>query len=201
MNKIIGLILAILFSSQLQAGDAAKGEAKTGVCATCHGVDGNSRAGQTPPAPKLAGQSAKYLVKQLKDFKSKERDNALMLGMAGMLSDEDIENVATYYASQKVQYMAVSDKYIKTAEKIYRGGDSDRDIPACIACHGAKGNGLSTAGFPAIGGQHPDYTIATLKAFRSGARSNDANGIMRDIVAKMSDKQIEALGYYLVGLH
>lgn len=198
MNKIISLILAILFSSQLQAGDAAKGKTKTGVCASCHAEDGNSVIAINP---KLAGQGEKYLIKQLQDFKSKERDNAIMFPMAGMLNDEDIENVAAYYASQKVQHMAVADKYIKVAEKIYRGGDSDRDIPACIACHGANGNGLSAAGFPAIGGQHPEYTIATLKAFRSGARSNDDNGIMRDIVAKMSDQQIEALGHYLVGLH
>jgi len=198
MNKIIGLILVILFSSQLHAGDAAKGKAKTLVCAGCHGVDGNSMLAMNP---KLAGQGEAYLIKQLKDFKSKERDNAVMFPMASMLSDEDIENVATYYASQKVQHMAVADKYIKVAEKLYRGGDTDRDIPACIACHGADGNGLSAAGFPALGGQHPEYIIATLKAYRSGARSNDANGIMRDIVAKMSDPQIEALGNYLAGLH
>jgi cytochrome c553 len=198
MNKIIGLALAILFSSQLQAGDAAKGQAKTAVCASCHAADGNSMIAANP---KLAGQGENYLIKQLKDFKSKTRDNGIMFGMAGMLTDDDIENVAAYYASQKVQHMAVADQYIKIAEKIYRGGDSDRDIPACIACHGAQGNGISTAGFPAIGGQHPEYTIATLKAFRSGARSNDANGIMRDVVAKMSDEQIEALGHYLVGLH
>ena len=198
MNKIIGLILAILFSSPLQAGDAAKGQAKAVVCAACHAADGNSVIAINP---KLAGQGEEYLIKQLNDFKSKARDNATMFPMASMLSDEDVENVAAYYASQKVQHMAVDDKYIKIAQKIYRGGDSDRDIPACIACHGAKGNGLSIAGFPAIAGQHPEYTISTLKAFRSGARNNDANGIMRDIVAKMSDQQIEALGYYLVGLH
>ncbi len=198
MNKIIGLILVLLFSGQLQAGDAAKGKAKTGVCAGCHAEDGNSMIAINP---KLAGQGEKYLIKQLNDFKSKARDNATMLPMASMLSDEDVVNVAAYYASQKVQHMAVAEQYIQVAEKIYRGGDTDRDIPACLACHGARGNGLSSAGFPAIGGQHPEYTIATLKAFRSGTRSNDANGIMRDIVAKMSDEQIEALGHYLVGLH
>jgi len=198
MYKIIGLILAILFSNSLMAGDAAKGQAKAGVCAACHAADGNSALAINP---KLAGQGEKYLIKQLNDFKSKARDNATMFPMASMLSEEDVENVAAYYASQKVQHMAVADKYVKIAEKIYRGGDSDRDIPACIACHGANGYGISSAGFPAIGGQHPEYTISTLKAFRSGARSNDANGIMRDIVAKMSDQQIEALGYYLVGLH
>lgn len=198
MNKIIGLMLIILFSSQIQAGDAAKGQAKTAVCAACHMSDGNSVIGINP---KLAGQGENYLIKQLSDFKSKNRNNVIMFGMANMLSGEDIRNVAAYYASQKIQHMAVSDEHIKIAEQLYRGGDSDRDIPACIACHGAKGYGISTAGFPAIGGQNPEYTIATLKAFRSGQRSNDTNGIMRDVVAKMSDKQIKALGYYLAGLH
>jgi len=198
MNKIIGLALVILFSSHLQAGDAAKGKEKAGVCAGCHAVDGNSVLAVTP---KLAGQGEKYLVKQLNDFKSKERDNATMFTFANMLSEDDINNVAAYFSSQKIQHEAVADEHIKVAEKLYRGGDSDRDIPACIACHGAKGNGMATAGFPAIGGQRPDYTMATLKAFRSGARANDANGIMRDVVAKMSDEQIKALSFYLAGLH
>ncbi len=198
MNKIIGLALAIIFSSTIQAGDAAKGKSKSGLCANCHAVDGNST---NPANPKLAGQGEAYLIKQLNDFKSKARDNSTMFGMAGMLSDDDIANVAAYFSSQKVQHMAVADEYIAVAKKLYQGGDSDRDIPACIACHGAKGNGISTAGFPAIGGQHPAYTSAMLKAFRSGARSNDANNVMRDVVAKMSDEQIKALSFYLAGLH
>lgn len=198
MNKIIGLALAILFSSHIQAGDAVKGKEKSAVCAACHSVDGNSLIAVNP---KLAGQGEKYLIKQLQDFKSKDRDNAVMFGMAGMLSDEDVANVSAYYSSQKVQHTAVADEYIQTAQKLYRGGDSDRDIPACIACHGAKGNGMAAAGFPAIGGQHPAYTMATLKAFRGGSRSNDENGIMRDVVAKMSDEQITALANYLAGLH
>ncbi|MBV1911622.1 MAG: cytochrome c4 [Kangiellaceae bacterium] len=198
MSKIIGLVLAALFSNQILAGDAVKGKEKTTTCLACHGADGNSPLAINP---KLAGQGQKYLVKQLKDFKSKARDNATMFPMASMLNDEDIENVATYYAEQKVQHTGVDEKYLAVAEKIYRGGDADRDIPACIACHGANGEGMSAAGFPAVGGQHPTYTMSTLKAFRSGARANDANGIMRDIVAKMSDEQIEALANYLAGLH
>jgi len=198
MKKIIGLAIATLFSGSIAAGDASKGQAKTATCAGCHAVDGNSPLAVNP---KLAGQVEGYLIKQLKDFKTKARDNAIMAPMAGMLSDEDIENVAAYYASQKIQHAAVAKKYIEIAEKIYRGGDSDRDIPACIACHGAKGEGMSAAGFPAVGGQHPEYTKVTLKAFRSGARDNDANGVMRDITAKMSDEQIEALSFYLAGLH
>ena len=198
MNKIIGLTLTLLFSSFASAGDITKGQEKSAVCAACHGADGNSVLAANP---KLAGQSAKYLVKQLKDFNSGKRTNATMAPMAAMLNDEDAENVAAYYASQKVQHMAVDDKHIEVAKKLYLGGDADRDIPACIACHSATGEGMAAAGFPAIGGQHPAYTISTLKAFRSGDRANDANEIMRDVVAKMSDKQIEALAYYLAGLH
>ncbi len=198
MNKIIGLVLVILFSVSAEAGDAAKGQAKSALCAGCHMADGNSAI---PNYPKIAGQGEKYLIKQLHDFKSKKRDNATMYPNVANLTDEDIENIAAFYSSQSIQHMAVDKKYLEVAEKLYLGGDSDRDIPACIACHGAHGTGIPTAGFPAIGGQNPQYTIATLKAFRSGERDNDVNGMMRDIVAKMSDKQIEALAYYLAGLH
>ncbi len=198
MKKIIGLAVATLFSGQIFAGDATIGQTKIAVCSTCHAADGN---GPLAANPKLAGQSEKYLAKQIRDFKSKARDNAVMFGMASMVLDEDIDHIAAYYATQKVQYAAVEEKHIPIAEKIYRGGDTDRDIPACLACHGAKGHGVDTAGYPAIGGQHPEYTITTLKAFRNGDRKNDENEIMRDVVAKMSDAQIEALAYYLAGLH
>ena len=118
-----------------------------------------------------------------------------------MLSDEDSENVSAYYASQKVQHMAVEEQFIKPGELLYRNGDADRDIPACIACHGPNGNGMSAAGFPALGGQHADYTKAQLLAFRDGLRNNDANNVMRDVVRKMSDEQIETISKYLAGLH
>jgi len=198
MNKIIGLALFALFASPLQAGDAAKGQAKTAVCAACHAADGNSTIAINPT---LAGQGEKYLIKQLNDFKSKARNSAIMFPMASMLSDEDIVNVAAYYSQQKVQHMAVAEEYIEQANKLYIAGDSDRDVPACIACHSADAKGIATAGYPAIGGQQPEYTIATLKAFRSGARNNDDKEIMRMVAAKMSDPQIEALAYYLAGLH
>lgn len=198
MRKIIVVLLALVFSVNISAGDAAKGKEKAVACVACHGNDGNSPLAINP---KLAGQNEKYLIKQLQDFKSGTRANATMQPMASMLSEEDMANVAAYYASQKVQHAAVPEEYIALGEKLYRSGDSDRDIPACMACHGAQGYGMSAAGFPALGGQHPDYTKAQLMAFRNGDRNNDANNVMRDVVAKMSDKQIEALAYYLAGLH
>ena len=198
MKKVIGVVLTLLFASTVSAGDATKGKEKTGVCAGCHNADGNSAIAMNP---KIAGQGAKYLAKQLHDFKSGERKNDIMKDQAGQLSDEDIANIAAYYASQKVQHMAVEEQFIKPGELLYRNGDADRDIPACIACHGANGNGMAAAGFPALGGQHAEYTKAQLLAFRDGVRNNDANNVMRDVVRKMSDEQIEIISKYLVGLH
>jgi cytochrome c553 len=201
MNKTIGLMVATLvlsFTAPINAGDAAKGESQTAVCAGCHAADGNSVIAINP---KLAGQGEKYLIKQLKDFKSGARKSATMAPMASMLTEEAMADIAAFYASQEVQHTAVDDKYIELGKKLYQGGDSDRTIPACMACHGAKGKGMAAAGFPAVGGQTPEYTKATLEAFRSGARDNDLNNVMRDVVAKMSDTQIEALAYYLAGLH
>ena len=198
MKKVIGVVLTLLFAGSVSAGDAAKGKEKTATCAGCHGPDGNSPLAMNP---KIAGQGAKYMAKQLREFKSGERPNATMAPMASMLSDEDIENVSAYYAQQKVQHMAVDDKYIELGQKLYRSGDADRDVPACMACHGPSGYGMASAGFPALGGQHPEYTKAQLLAFRDGSRNNDANNVMRDVVRKMSDEQIEALAQYLAGLH
>lgn len=198
MKKVIGVILTFLFAASVNAGDATKGKAKTGVCAGCHNADGNSPLAINP---KIAGQGAKYLAKQLHDFKSGARENATMKPMADMLSDEDIQNVAAFYATQKVQHMAVEEKFIEPGQKLYRDGDADRDVPACIACHGPSGNGMPSAGFPALGGQHAEYTKAQLLAFRDGKRDNDANNVMRDVVRKMSDEQIEAISKYLAGLH
>lgn len=198
MNKLIGLVFALLIGGNVFAGDATKGKAATATCAGCHNPDGNSALAINP---KLAGQSEKYLVKQLNDFRSGARENAMMTPMANLLAEGDIENVAAFYASQTVQHAAVADKYIVLGQRLYQSGDADRDIPACMACHGANGKGMPAAGFPALGGQHPEYTKAQLIAFRSGQRNNDANKVMRDVVAKMSDEQIEALAYFLAGLH
>ncbi len=198
MKKAIGVAISLLFAVSVNAGDAAKGKEKTVTCAGCHGPDGNS---PIPMNAKIAGQGEKYLIKQLQDFKSGARQNATMTPMASLLSEEDMQDVSAFYSQQKVQHTAVEEQYIATAEKLYRFGDEDRKIPACIACHGPSGNGMPSAGFPALGGQHAEYTKAQLLAFRDGSRANDANNVMRDVVRLMSDDQIEALSKYLAGLH
>lgn len=198
MKKIIGLLFLSLMAGGAVGGDASMGKDKTMACAGCHGADGNS---MMPVTPSLAGQNEKYLVKQLQDFKSGARQNAIMAPMANMLSDEDAGHVGAFFESQAVKLTPVEDQFIALGEKLYRAGDSDRNIPACMACHSANGKGMASAGFPSLSGQRADYTKAQLQAFRAGSRTNDANKIMRDVVAKMSDEQIEAISQYIAGLH
>lgn len=210
MNKLFALAavvasFAAFTAPAAQAGDAAAGKAKSAVCAACHGPDGNS---VTPIWPKLAGQNEAYLVKQLKEFKkgmetngSQGRFEPSMAPMAAPLSDADMADIAAYFASQKVQYAGVKSEYLAMGQKLYRGGDASKGVPACTACHGPNGAGLGAAQFPAIGGQQIEYTIKQLKAFRNGERSNDPNGMMRGAAKNLSDEQIVALANYLIGLH
>ena len=183
--------------------DAAKGQAiASQACAACHAADGNS---QVPANPKLAGQFYEYLHKQLTNFKLQagkkaERDNAVMAGMIANLSPADLKDVAAYYAAQKLKPATAKDKELAAlGQKIYRGGNAATGIAACAGCHGPAGAGMP-AQYPRISGQFAEYTDAQLKAFRSGARANDPNGMMRGVVARMSDREIQAVAEYVAGL-
>ncbi|MCA3239643.1 MAG: c-type cytochrome [Curvibacter sp.] len=174
----------------------AKGEAKyTAMCAACHGADGNSGI---PANPKLAGQHPQYLVKQLQEFKSGKRANAVMTGFASMLSDEDMKNIGAWLASQKAKPGFAKDKeLVLLGEKIYRGGIPDRQIAACAGCHSPNGAGIP-AQYPRMSGQHADYTEAQLVAFRDGVRKNSVQ--MTQVAAKMNDREIKAVSDYIAGL-
>ena len=176
--------------------DLAKGQAlSTQVCAACHTADGSRGS---PANPILAGQHPEYLVKQLQEFKSGKRANAIMKGFASTLSDDDMKNVAAFYASKSAKPGFSKDKeLVKLGEKIYRGGIADKAVPACAGCHSPNGAGIP-AQYPRVGGQHADYTEAQLVAFRSGARGNSAQ--MVTIAAKMSDREIKAVSDYIAGL-
>lgn len=183
--------------------DAAKGQAIAGqVCAACHAADGNS---QVAANPKLAGQFYEYLHKQLVNFKPQgakkaERDNAVMAGMVGSLSETDMRDVAAYFAAQKLKPAAAKDKELAAlGQKIYRGGNAATGVAACAGCHGPAGAGMP-AQYPRISGQFPEYIEAQLKAFRAGTRGNDPNGMMRSVVARMSDREIQAVAEYAAGL-
>lgn len=176
--------------------DLAKGQATAMVCAACHAADGTRGI---PTNPILQGQHAEYLVKQLTEFKAGKRQNPIMQGMAASLSEEDMRNVAAFYASKQAEAGAAADKdLVLLGEKIYRGGLADRNIPACAGCHSPSGAGIP-AQYPRLAGQHTDYTTSQLNAFRAGTRGNSVQ--MTGVAAKMSDREIKAVADYVAGLH
>ena len=179
----------------IYAGDVKAGQQKSAMCTACHGPDGNS---VVPTYPKLAGQSASYLSKQLADFKSGARVDPVMVGMVAGLSAKDMDDLAAYYAVQKPS-AGVGETSAK-GQKLYFGGDAKKGITACIACHGVKGKGMVQAGFPSIAGQNADYLTKQIAAFRDGSRGNDSNSMMRNIAIKLSDSDIEALVKYMSSL-
>ncbi len=176
--------------------DTAAGEAMyTAVCASCHGADGNS---SSPEYPRLAGQHPEYLAKQLHEFKSGKRANAIMSGFSTMLSDADMQNISAWLAVQKPKAGAAKDKeLVSLGEQIYRGGIADRNIPACAGCHSPNGAGIPSQ-YPRLSGQHAVYTEAQLKALRDGTRAN--NAVMHGVAAKMNDREIKAVADYAAGL-
>lgn len=178
------------------AADLVKGqETYGGVCIACHGEAGKS---MLPENPVLAQQHPEYLVKQLSEYKDGKRADPIMLGMAAMLSDEDMKNVSAYLAQQKADPGAATDKdLVALGEKIYRGGIQDRNIASCAGCHSPNGAGIP-AQYPRLSGQHAQYIVTQLNQFRDGTRDN--NQQMTDVAAKLNDKEIKALGEYIAGL-
>jgi cytochrome c553 len=176
--------------------DLAKGQAiATQVCVACHTADGSRGS---PANPILAGQHPEYLAKQLHEFKSGKRNNAIMKGMATPLSDEDMRNVAAFYASKTAKPgFAKNKELVGLGEKIYRGGIADKQVPACAGCHSPTGAGMP-AQYPRMAGQHGDYIESQMNSFRSGQRANSPQ--MMAIAAKLSDREIKAVSDYIAGL-
>lgn len=191
-------LATLSLSAQAQSAkpDLNKGAAIYGqVCVACHAADGNST---TPVNPKLAQQHPEYLVKQLQEFKSGKRANAVMAGFAAALSDEDMRNVSFWLASQKANNGFSTDKdLVKLGERIYRGGIADRQIAACAGCHSPNGAGIP-AQYPRLSGQHADYTVKQLNDFRAGERKNSVQ--MTQISVYLTDKEIKAVSDYIAGL-
>ena len=203
-SLLTAAVLAAPVFSAFAAGDApkvakpdlVKGEASyTAVCAACHGADGNSAIAVNPT---LAQQHPEYLVKQLQEFKSGKRNNAVMKGFATMLTDEDMKNIAYWVASKPAKAGFAKDKDLVTlGERIYRGGIADRNIAACAGCHSPNGAGIP-AQYPRLSGQHADYTVAQLNTFRDGSRANSQQ--MTQVAAKLNDKEIKTVADYIAGL-
>ena len=184
-------------------GDPARGEpiAST-VCGACHGPDGNS---QLAANPKLAGQHPEYLFKQMRNFKAAdgkqpERVNAIMNGMIAAFDENQMRDLAAYFASKsQTGEAAKSRETIEVGQKLYRAGDLSKGLPACAACHGPTGGGIP-AQFPRIGGQFAEYTEAQLKSFREGSRANEPARMLRMVAIKMTDAEIKAVADYVAGL-
>lgn len=192
------IVLIPIAASAAAIGDVVKGESIAGqVCVACHGTDGNS---PLPMNPVLAGQHPEYLYKQLTNFKSGDRKNAVMSAMVANLSDTDMRDLAAFYASQKPKSTAANDKdLVARGQEIYRGGIADNSAAACAGCHSPNGAGIPVQ-YPRLAGQHAQYTSLQLQAFRTGDRNNDPNGMMQVVASKLSDKDIAALAEYISGL-
>ncbi|MDC7715700.1 c-type cytochrome [Vogesella sp. DC21W] len=177
-------------------GDPVKGKAIVDqVCAACHGADGNSVASANPT---LAGQHAKYIESQLKAFKSGERKNPIMMGMATPLTPADMANVAAYFSSQKVKPREAADKsQMPLGKKIYTAGNPATKVPACMACHGPAGKGYPDQ-YPAVGSQHAAYIAKQLADFKAG--TDRKNAVMHDVAMRLTDAEVKAVSEYMSGL-
>lgn len=205
MNKrVVSLLLTLGFAGAATAaspitGDAAAGQAKTAICAACHNADGNSLA---PNFPKLAGQGERYLLKQMQDIQSGKRPVLEMTGMLAAFNEQDLADIAAWFASQKSSVGAADPALVDRGRALFNGGDLAKGLPACTGCHSPDGAGLALAGFPHLSGQHAQYVSKQLTDFREGNRSNDGDAmIMRTVSSRLSNKDIEALSSYIQGLH
>lgn len=196
MIAVLGMALGMA-TNVMAAGDVAAGKTKAAVCAACHSTDGNSLS---DAFPKLAGQHESYIAKQLADFKSGARTNALMAPMTASLSEQDMADLGAFFASKKTAPGAVSEELLAAGEKLYRAGNAATGVPACMACHGPTGSGMPAAAWPKLSGQYSAYVEVQLHAFAKGERSNDTNSMMRDIASRMSEDEIKAVAAYVFGL-
>ncbi len=186
-------------STAKKAGDATNGQKLSATCAACHGADGNS---VNPEWPKLAGQHASYIEKQLHDFRADKRADPVMSAQAkGIKSDADIADLAAYFSSKKTKLGSADPDKVALGEAIYRGGNLTSGVAACSGCHSPDGAGNPAAKFPRIAGQQAKYVVKQLKSFKSGSRNNDPGKMMRNVALKMTDAEMQAVAEYIAGLH
>nr|WP_298413945.1 c-type cytochrome [uncultured Halomonas sp.] len=202
MRKLlVGLALVMGFITTAHGaveGDPAAGKEKAQVCAACHGQQGNSAA---PTFPNIAGQQPAYAVKQITEIRDGVRPVPQMVGIVANLDEQDIADLAAFFANQDLNVGQADPELVDRGKSLYTSGDLAKGIPACMGCHMPTGVGVNSAKFPALSGQHPEYTVSTLQDYAKGERSNDPNAIMRSIASKMSDADMEAVASYVSGLH
>ena len=195
--RVVAALASVSMAAPALADGAEDGATKAAVCSACHGPNGNST---NPEWPNLAGQGERYLVQQLKYFKEGKRNNPVMAPMAVTLSDKDMADLGAYYAAQKPTGLEADPSYWEAGQKLYRGGDSARNLPACIACHGPVGRGNAPAGYPLLRSQHSVYTQKQLNDYAAGARPGANAEIMRTIAARMTAEEIRNVSSYIQGM-
>ncbi len=198
IHKSLPFFLFFSFISTLCAEESYLTPAQLANCTACHGTHGVS---SNPMWPNLAGLDAAYSVKQIHDMKKHTRNMPLMVGIISTLSEEELQSIAEYYQHQRISIGITPKTSLERGEQLYRGGDRQKHISACIACHGPTGEGNGQAGFPLLSGQQALYTMQQLKAFKTKQRSNDLNGIMRSIASYMGDDDMKAVAEYIQGLY
>lgn len=196
--SVITLLFIIGTGPALAGADPQAGKDTAIICIGCHNRDGNST---NPAYPKLAGQGEAYLIKQLTDFKAGTREEQHMSSMVEAIEKKDIPNLAAYFGGQQRTPSLIDKTRAKRGKPIYHNGLDKKGVSACDGCHGADGRGNPAIRFPALAGQHPDYIIKMLKAFRSGERKNDPGEMMRNIAVNLTDEEIEAVAHYAAGLN
>jgi cytochrome c553 len=198
LKRNASLGVALLCIALVSGATSADGKAKAMACGACHGADGNS---SNPIWPNLAGQHAGYLLKQAQAFKTGSRQNPSMAPMVINLPDEDLVEIADFFAAQTPRIATIDAATAAAGQKLYRGGDAVRGIPACMACHGPNGAGNPAANYPALRGQQPEYTVLQLKAYRDGTRATDPQSMMRQIAKSLSDEEMQNLAKFISALH
>jgi cytochrome c553 len=201
LNGLAAVVLTLSGVTALaQEGSAEAGQGKSVTCGACHGADGNS---VNPIWPSLASQHAEYTVRQLEAYRDGERTEAGMRGFAATLSEQDMHDLAAYFETQAIAAKGADPAQVGRGERIYRGGIPEREVPACIACHGPEGTGNQPAGYPRVSHQHASYLAQTLRDYRAGVRRSDSelNQMMRNVAELLLDDEIEALASYMQGLN
>ncbi len=187
-------------TTEAATGDVEQGKTKSAVCASCHGMDGNTPI--APIYPKIAGQHAKYSTSQLAKFKDGSRNEPTMASQAVGLSEQDMLDLSAYYASLPGSEGAATEASVEAGQKLYLGGNMATNVSACAACHGPRGHGNPGAAYPAISGQNAGYTLQQLKNFKMQTRGTNANAtIMNDIAARMTEEEMQTIADYIAGLH
>jgi cytochrome c553 len=182
-------------------GDATAGQAKSAICAACHSVDGNS---VVPNWPKLAGQHQEYMVRQVTLIKSGARPVPEMMGITPGLSEQDILDLAAYFSAQKSSGGLADESKVVLGERIFRAGNADSAVPACMSCHGPAGEGNPLSGYPVLAGQHALYTANMLTRFRQGEHWGEGDApskVMNGSASELTNEEIEAVASYIQGLY